>query len=513
MLGVSRMGPDRVVANQLGQEFKQVFGPNEDSVVQFGNVEFGDNISPIASFAFTRRNAFSVKGEVSLTTLTEALFSMRIASEMSAYVVDGDGTVFADRNYARALRKERTKVFEDAERGIGRLVVGALPAGAWLSGPDAARSSMVTSVSIQGTSWRLVFQRPLTAALRPVWSNLASVLAFAILGLLLAVVLSKWLAGRIATPIIELSRAAQRLAQGDFSTRVRALPTHELSSLGIAFNQMALEIESFYASMEQKVAERTSEADAANRHKSDFLAHMSHELRTPLNAVIGFSEMLKAQYFGALNDKQAEYVRDINASGQHLLSLINDILDLAKVEAGRMELVRSEVHLPSLVEACCSLVSERFARKSQTLNAVVDPVVSFWSLDERKVKQCVLNLLSNANKFTPSGGRVSLSVAVEDNALMVRVTDTGVGIAPEALTNLFTEFYQVAPSSAAAGGAATAQSTDAREGTGLGLALTKKFVELHGGTVEVASEVGKGSTFTLRFPAITEPDAAPAVAS
>ena len=165
-----------------------------------------------------------------------------------------------------------------------------------------------------------------------------------------------------------------------------------------------------------------------------------------------------------------------------------------------MELVRSDVHLPSVVEACCSLVSERFARKSQTLEAVVDPAVSFWSLDERKVKQCVLNLLSNANKFTPEGGRVSLSVAIEVGALVVRVADTGVGIAPEALTKLFTEFYQVAPSSAAAGGAAAAQSTDAREGTGLGLSLTKKFVELHGGTVEVASVVGKGSTFTLRFP-------------
>ncbi|HNY46825.1 MAG TPA: HAMP domain-containing sensor histidine kinase, partial [Casimicrobium sp.] len=324
----------------------------------------------------------------------------------------------------------------------------------------------------------------------------------------------------LAEPAVKLAHSARSIAAGDLSVRVAESGVSEMREVGATFNTMAERLQRSHAQMEQEVADKTRDLananvalEVASQHKSDFLAHMSHELRTPLNAVIGFSEMLKAQYFGPLNDKQAEYVRDINASGQHLLSLINDILDLAKVEAGRMELLRSDVHLPSLVEACCSLVSERFARKSQTLDAEVDPAVSFWSLDERKVKQCVLNLLSNANKFTPLGGRVALQVSVEAEALVLRVTDTGVGIAPGAVAQLFTEFYQVAPSSAAAGGAAAAQSTEAREGTGLGLSLTKKFVELHGGTVEVASDVGKGSTFTLRFPAFNAADADKAVAS
>lgn len=239
------------------------------------------------------------------------------------------------------------------------------------------------------------------------------------------------------------------------------------------------------------LTEANERLEHASRHKSDFLAHMSHELRTPLNAVIGFSEMLKAQYFGPLNDKQAEYVRDIHASGQHLLSLINDILDLAKVEAGRMELVRADTNVTSVVEACCALVSERLARKQQTLTVRLAPDVGTWSLDGRKFKQCLLNLLSNAGKFTANGGHIALRVHVEGHALLVEVEDNGVGIDAAEIPKLFSEFYQASSNSSQSG---------AKEGTGLGLALTRKFVELHGGSVDVRSALGHGSTFTLRFP-------------
>ena len=373
---------------------------------------------------------------------------------------------------------------------------------------------------VPGTDWLVVAEYPESVALKTLPSIALRTAILLLLSLIVSVLAGRAMAAYQAKSIEKLAIAVAKISSGELSTRVDVGDSQEISLLASGISDMAEKLHASYSSLERKVEEKTRDLANANaaletvsQHKSDFLAHMSHELRTPLNAVIGFSEMLKAQYFGPLNDKQAEYVRDINASGQHLLSLINDILDLAKVEAGRMELARSDVHLPSVVEACCSLVSERFARKSQTLDAVVDPAVSFWSLDERKVKQCVLNLLSNANKFTPNGGRVSLSVAVEVGALVVRVTDTGVGIAPDAVSQLFTEFYQVAPSSAAAGGAAAAQSTEAREGTGLGLSLTKKFVELHGGTVEVASEVGNGSTFTLRFPAVATADAETAVLS
>jgi signal transduction histidine kinase len=238
-----------------------------------------------------------------------------------------------------------------------------------------------------------------------------------------------------------------------------------------------------------EIEDKSRQLEAASRHKSEFLANMSHELRTPLNAVIGFSEVLLQRMFGELNAKQDEYLKDIYASGQHLLSLINDILDLSKIEAGRMELAPAPFHLPSGLENAVTLVKERAARHSITLELDLDPGLGEIVCDERKVKQVLLNLLSNAVKFTPQGGRISLKAAQKDGAVEVAVSDTGIGIAPEDQAAIFEEFRQVG-----------SDETRKQEGTGLGLTLAKKFVELHGGRIWVESEPGRGSTFTFTLP-------------
>jgi len=215
---------------------------------------------------------------------------------------------------------------------------------------------------------------------------------------------------------------------------------------------------------------------------------MSHELRTPLNAIIGFSEVLVDRMFGELNEKQDEYLKDIFASGQHLLSLINDILDLSKIEAGRMELELSEFDLPSAIDNALILVRERASRRGITLGHSVDDRLGQIRGDERKVKQVLLNLLSNALKFTPEGGRIDVRAAPQDGVAEISVADTGVGIAPEDQDAVFEEFRQVG-------------TADKKvEGTGLGLALSRKFIELHGGRIWVESEVGKGSTFRFTLP-------------
>jgi signal transduction histidine kinase len=239
----------------------------------------------------------------------------------------------------------------------------------------------------------------------------------------------------------------------------------------------------------QEIEDKSRQLEAASRHKSEFLANMSHELRTPLNAVIGFSEVLLQRMFGALNDKQDEYLKDIYASGQHLLSLINDILDLSKIEAGRMELAPAPFHLPTALENAVTLVKERAGRHGIVLQVNIDPQLGEFVGDERKVKQVLLNLLSNAVKFTPEGGRISLKAGRRDGAVAISVTDTGIGIAPEDQAAIFEEFRQVG-------------TDDARklEGTGLGLTLAKKFVELHDGRMWVESELGRGSTFTFTLP-------------
>ena len=271
-----------------------------------------------------------------------------------------------------------------------------------------------------------------------------------------------------------------RKTPGDFAPEVvRVLTTFAVQS--------ALAIQN--ARLFHEIANKSRQLEAASRHKSEFLANMSHELRTPLNAILGFSEVLAERMFGEVNEKQAEYLQDILSSGRHLLSLINDILDLSKVEAGRLELELGRFHLPTALDNALTLVRERATRHGITLTQTVDQRLGDIVADERKVKQILLNLLSNAVKFTPEGGRVGITATAADGAVTIAVSDTGIGIAPEDQAAIFEEFRQVG-------------REDARkqEGTGLGLTLAKKFVELHGGRIWVQSQVGQGSTFSFTLP-------------
>jgi signal transduction histidine kinase len=244
----------------------------------------------------------------------------------------------------------------------------------------------------------------------------------------------------------------------------------------------------------REIEDKSRQIEAANRHKSEFLANMSHELRTPLNAIIGFSEVLGERMFGELNEKQAEYTDDILTSGRHLLSLINEILDLSKVEAGRMELEVATFDLPLAIDNARTFVRERATKHGINLDVTVDERLGDFVGDERKIKQILLNLLSNAVKFTPEGGRIGIKAKQADGSVEISVSDTGIGIAPEDQAKIFEEFRQV-------GG----DYAHKREGTGLGLTLAKKFVELHGGKIWVESEVGKGSTFSFTLPERSPP--------
>jgi len=243
----------------------------------------------------------------------------------------------------------------------------------------------------------------------------------------------------------------------------------------------------------REIENKGRELEVANRHKSEFLANMSHELRTPLNAIIGFSEVLAERMFGEVNDKQMEYLQDIHSSGQHLLTLINDVLDLSKIEAGRMELDLSCIDLGLLMDDALTLVRERAQRGGVRISLEVGEGLTEWVADARKVKQVVVNLLSNAVKFTPAGGSVRLRArrldAAGQSVAEVSVADTGVGIAPEDQALVFDEFRQ-----------AGSDALRRAEGTGLGLSLAKRFVELHGGTIRVESRPGEGATFSFLLP-------------
>ena len=246
------------------------------------------------------------------------------------------------------------------------------------------------------------------------------------------------------------------------------------------------------------MAVRTAELSLANaelsrvmRSKDDFLSAMSHELRTPLNAILGLSESLAEGVYGDMNTKQVKSINTIAESGHHLLSLINDLLDIAKIGAGKMELELSKVNVEDVCQASLRFVMEQAQKQKINLKLVMDNQSVMLTADERRLKQILVNLLSNAVKFTPNGGSVSLETKcdLESESLMFSVRDTGIGIATEDLKRLFSPFTQL-----------DSKLSRQYAGTGLGLTLVMKLVELHGGSVAVESEMGKGSCFTIRIP-------------
>jgi len=246
------------------------------------------------------------------------------------------------------------------------------------------------------------------------------------------------------------------------------------------------------ADLAEKYAEEKTRAEDANQAKSKFLANMSHELRTPLNAIIGFSEIMESGMFGALGaDKYHEYCRDIRHSGQFLLEVINDILDMSKIEAGRMKLDLEDIELDRILTEAMRVVSSRAEDKRVELSAEIAPSL-FFKADRRALKQIALNLLSNAVKFTPEGGRVTVGGRLSAGAITVAIQDTGIGIEKEALKKLGRPFEQV-----------ESQLTKSHQGSGLGLAIAKSLVELHGGAMRIRSAPGKGTLVVVRLPRAT----------
>ena len=285
--------------------------------------------------------------------------------------------------------------------------------------------------------------------------------------------------------------------EGEFTENDQELLTHVGSLIAPTFKLQFVsgelrgrteEICRLNEELEQRVKELAA-SSAASQAKSEFLAHVSHELRTPLNAAMGFAHLLTEPAFGKLNVKQQRFLGNIIDSGSHLLQLINDLIDVSKIEARKMELEVSSLDVRECLSSCCSIASEMAANKEITFKTKYPPKGTVILGDESKIKQIVVNLLSNAVKFTLEGGKVSLRAATVGDELRISVTDTGIGIDPQYHEQIFDLFDQGSPQVARKYG-----------GSGLGLPLVKELVELHGGRVWLKSAEGKGSTFTVALP-------------
>ena len=465
-----------------------------------GSIEYADGYEPqlLLVTPDPRMGAGVTVARVNLRTVARHLAPVLHNPTLEAYAVDARGVVVlhADTTLMLAQRAAPQPADEaavpaaDPTPQVDGMAVRAARSRPGLDGQPVLSSRF----AMPALGWQLVIEQPRSVALAPVYSTLVRTGVVILLAVAGAILAAMWVVGRVSQPIRELHQGSQALAEGRLSTRITIHTDDELEDLAAQFNVMAANLQELYRDMSGKIAERTRDLELANRHKSEFLTNMSHELRTPLNAIIGFSDVLREEMFGSLNERQREYAHDIHASGEHLLSLINDVLDLSKIEAGHMELNLSEVEMPELIRNTAAMMRERCTRGGLTLKLALEEAPDTWVADARRVKQILLNLLGNAVKFTPQGGTITIRAGTrEGEGLWIEVSDTGVGIAPEHQAMVFEEFRQVGD-----------DILRKSEGTGLGLPLVRRLVRLHGGDVTLHSVVGEGATFRFNLPRLPD---------
>ena len=448
----------------------------------------------------------AIVADVDLRSVLDAIDRARIGAAGYAYAVDDQGSLIAHPDINLVLRHTSFSALPQVQAALHGPAADL--AGVVVTGRDIAGKEVLSAYRrVDPPGWWVFVEEPTSEAFAPIESAIWRTALLLVLFLMVAVVTSMFLARNLARPIESIQVAASNIGAGALDQRIDVSSRDELGALAQEFNRMAARLAASYAGLEQQVDERTRELadalaqldaksrqlEASSHHKSAFLANMSHELRTPLNAINGFSQALRKELFGSINPKQAEYLDDILVSARHLLSVIDDVLDLSKVEAGQIELDLAPFSLPEVLERGVVIVSERASTDGVRLALSTDQEIGTITGDRRRITQVIFNLLSNAVKFAPSGSTVDVAAARHGDAVEISVTDRGPGIAPQDQSRIFEEFQQ-----AAAG-------KEQREGTGLGLALSKRLVELHGGRVWVDSEPGKGSTFRFLLPAPRSP--------
>ena len=428
--------------------------------------------------------------EVTLESIFDNVNKIKIGENAHVDIFDSTGRILLGRNkisgslmdddqLSKLALDEPGWIIADNFQGI-RSVIGIAP---------IEINSEISSDIFDELTWYIMIPQNLSSAYKPIYDVILRIFAIAIFVAFPVILASIYRSMRIADPIFDLRRGAKEIAQGNLNHRVSIKTNDEIEDLANDFNSMVSQLQT----SKENTDRINEELEQANRLKSEFLANMSHELRTPLNSIIGFAEILRDHLFGDLNERQNKYVKNIHSSGQHLLQLINDILDLSKIEAGRLELSLQPFPIKKSLNNILNIVKPLADKKNINVSLEVDNSLQTISADEAKFKQIMYNLLSNAIKFTDDDGQVSIEAMTVRGDLQITVADSGIGIHKRDFERVFGQFQQLDGS-----------ESRKHEGTGLGLALTKRLVELHGGSIWVDSEFGKGSSFTFRIPVAPE---------
>jgi signal transduction histidine kinase len=476
---------------EAAKKGRSVFGP-----VYFarGSEPYNSIAVPIERFAGELMGVLWAK--VNLKYIWEAIQDIKVGKAGYAYIVTRSGDLVAHpdlslvlRRYNLAHLRQVSAAFQTDSMRARERSIGAQS----FQGTDV----FATYAFIPSLDWAVIIEQPLREAYEPLYASMFRTSSLLLIGLGMALLASIFLARRVVRPLEALRYGVERIGRGDLNYRLQLKTGDEMETLAEEFNKMTEALTDAYTSLEHKVAARTQELSIANQRlqeldklKSAFVSNVSHELRTPLTAVEGLSDNMLDGLTGPLNDKQVRYITGIKESAERLARLIDDLLDLAIIESGRLELKPASFSVVSLIDEVTDALRPVAEEKSIHLETdAQDPNLTIWA-DRDKVIQVVTNLIGNAVKFTPAAG--TIKVAVENDGagwVQVSVADTGPGIAPEAANRIFEEFYQ-----------SSQRNGEKSKGVGLGLAISKKLVEMHGGKIWVRSATGTGSTFFFTMP-------------
>jgi signal transduction histidine kinase/ActR/RegA family two-component response regulator len=475
----------------------------------FGPVYFRRESEPYMTIAVPLKgpDAGVAIAEVNLKFFWGLISQMQIGRAGHAYVVDSGGILIAHPNISLVLQKTTMGALSQVRAALAAEPPrGGGSSGAQIGTDLGGRKVLTAHAAIAPVGWHVFVEQPVGEAFAPLYAAFRRTGILLLVGLALSMGASVVLARRLLRPIQALQHGAARIRAGSLDERITLQTGDELEVLAEEFNRTAAELQESYASLERKVQERTADlsealralrektqqVELASRHKSIFLANMSHEFRTPMHAIIGCSEILLDASLPITEQEREQFLRDILAGGRHLLALINDVLDLSRIEAGRLDLKIEQTAARAVLDAVHGTMRPLAAKKCIQLDLECVDGLGLVPMDAMRMRQTLVNLVGNALKFTPEGGRVWVRAfpSQPDDGLRIEVEDTGPGIPPEEQERIFEEFEQ----------AAVIQASGRPEGAGLGLTLARRFVEMHGGRLWVESEVGRGSRFILTLP-------------
>ncbi len=492
---------DQTIFKRLKNKQNHIESVQIDEITTESTLRIGVPISNIAGGL-----EGGLVAKVSLNFVRDLVASLKPGEAGLAYIVDRGGKLVTFHDNRLAIVGDNvsnlTKVAEYLNDGEV-----LIPSTASVETGITGGLCLTMYVPLNLPEWAVVVEVPFVEAYRPVFTFLGFSLAGIVIVSLLAVVLGLFYARRLATPLLELTETAALIADGELDLKAPVNGAAEVQTLATAFNTMTAQLRSLIYSLEQKIADNSritemlesakDDAEKANKAKSEFLASMSHELRTPLNAVLGYAQMLQLDTRSPLSTTQDEHVESIMAGGNHLLELVNEILDLARIEADQLELSLGDIDEKQAIADCLSLISPLGGPRNITfVDEFSHGGSHFLYTDGKRFKQVLVNLLSNAVKFNRDGGTVTIERSVRDfDYLRIAVTDTGIGIADRDRASVFRLFHRLG-----------ADPLIQREGTGIGLTVSKLLVDRMAGRIGFDSELGVGTTFWIDLPLASNQD-------